>query len=76
MPSQQKIVLVLLMLFCYQLSFSQIKKTEKDSSEVYQNIQTYSKKNKFTKFLYGAIFKSINARKKKTSCKTTKKSSC
>jgi hypothetical protein len=65
MSSQQKIVLFLSMLFCCQLSFSQIKKTEKDSSEVYQNIQTYSKKNKFTKFLYGAIFKSKNARKKK-----------
>ncbi|WP_198554618.1 hypothetical protein [Flavobacterium sp. ALD4] len=73
MPSQQKIVLVLLMLFCYQLSFSQIKKTEKDSSEVYQNIQTYSKKNKFTKFLYGTIFKSINARKKKQVVKPQKR---
>ncbi|NGY38842.1 hypothetical protein FQU23_015160 [Flavobacterium sp. XN-5] len=61
---QQKIGLLLLMLFCYQLSFSQIKKTEKDSIDVYKNIQEYSKKNKITKFLHKAIFKSISPKRK------------
>jgi hypothetical protein len=45
--------------------FSQIKKTKKDSADVYQNIQTYSKKKKFTKFLHRVIFKSNNSRTKK-----------
>jgi hypothetical protein len=65
MVSKQKMLLFLLMVFCCTLSFSQIKKTEKDSADVYQNIQTYSKKNKFTKFLHGVIFKSNNSRTKK-----------
>lgn len=65
MRSQQKIVLFILMAFCCQLSFSQIKKTEKDSIDIYQNIQTYSKKNKFTRFLHKAIFEPINSKKNK-----------
>jgi len=73
MPSQLKIVLFILMLFCYQLSFSQIKKTEKDSLEVYENIQTYSKKNKFTRFLHTIIFEPINSKKKKQAVKPQKK---
>ncbi|TDE02667.1 BamA/TamA family outer membrane protein [Flavobacterium hiemivividum] len=64
MSLQQKIGLLLLMLFCYQLSFSQIKKTEKDSIDVYKNIQEYSKKNKITKFLHKAIFKSTSPKRK------------
>lgn len=75
MPSHLKIVLFILMTFCYQLSFSQIKKTEKDSSDLYQNIKTYSKKNKFTKFLHGVIFKSNNSKKKKQVVIPTKKTS-
>ena len=75
MPSHLKIVLFILMVFCYQLSFSQIKKNEKDSSDVYQDIQTYSKKNKFTKFLHGVIFKSNNSKKKKKVVIPTKKTS-
>jgi hypothetical protein len=30
-----------------------------DSSKVYRNIETYSKKNKFTTFMYGLVFKPI-----------------
>lgn len=56
MCTKQKIVLLLLILFSYQFSFSQINKTEKDSADMYIKIQTYSKKNKFTKFMHGIIF--------------------
>jgi hypothetical protein len=66
MPIQLKIVLFMLMLFCCTLSYSQIKKTEKDSADVYQSIQTYSKRNKVTRFLHGVIFESLNSKKKKT----------
>jgi hypothetical protein len=30
-----------------------------DSSKVYRNIETFSKKNKFTKFMYGMVFKPV-----------------
>lgn len=56
----QKLFLILL-LFCYsQVSFSQIDKPKKDSSQVYKNIQTYSKKNKFTRFVHKLVFRPVN----------------
>ncbi|WP_367753718.1 hypothetical protein [Flavobacterium sp. WC2430] len=61
MSPKQKIALLFLMLFCCQLSFSQINKVEKDSADMYKTIQTYSKKNKFTKFMHGLIFQPIRA---------------
>lgn len=65
MLQKRKIIALTLILFCYQASFSQITKTEKDSSEVYRDIQTYSKKNKFAKFLHGLIFEPVGSKKKK-----------
>lgn len=56
MSLKLKIALFFLLLFSYQFSFSQIDNQEKDSTEIYKNIQTYSKKNKFTKLVYGLIF--------------------
>ena len=44
--------------------FSQENKPRKDSSEVYRNIQTYSKKHKFTNFLHKLVFRPINPKKK------------
>lgn len=37
---------------------------KKDSSEVYRDIQTYSKKNKFTKFIHKVVFKPINPKRR------------
>lgn len=47
------------------MSFSQENTPKKDSSEVYRDIQTYSKKHKFTKFMHKLVFKPINPKKKK-----------
>lgn len=63
MSRNQKIVLLLLMLVSIQSTFAQIKKTEKDSTDVYKQIQTYSRKNKTAKFLHGLIFKTTNSKK-------------
>jgi hypothetical protein len=63
MSLNKKTVLLLLMLFSIQNTFSQIKKSEQDSTEVYQRIQSYSKKNKFTKFVHGLIFEPIKPKK-------------
>jgi hypothetical protein len=48
------------------MSFSQENVPKKDSSKTYKDIQTYSKKHKFTKFIHKLVFKPINPKKKKT----------
>lgn len=61
---QKLFVLFLLLSFC-TFSFSQTNLPKKKSSEVYRDIQTYSKKRKFTKLLHKLIFEPINPKKKK-----------
>jgi hypothetical protein len=60
------IFLCIFFCFCYH-GFAQEKKTENDSTTVYEKIEDYSKKRKTTKFLHKLIFKSPN---KKTNKKT------
>ncbi|HSN47558.1 MAG TPA: hypothetical protein VLR29_02245 [Flavobacterium sp.] len=59
-----KLLLFLLMFLSLQTVLSQVNVPKKDSSEVYRNIQTYSKKHKFTNFLHQLVFKPINPKKK------------
>lgn len=61
----KKPLLFLLILLGFQVVFSQENTPKKDSSEVYRNIQNYSKKNKFTKLVHKLVFKPINPKKKK-----------
>lgn len=56
-------IIILLVLLVTQLSFSQSNKTEKDTVAMYNSIQQYSKKHKYTKFLHGLIFRSSNTSK-------------
>jgi outer membrane protein assembly factor BamA len=56
-------ILVCLVLFGMQLSFSQSKKIEKDTIAVYQDIKQYSQKRKYTNFLHGLIFRSSTTKK-------------
>ena len=65
MFKKQRLVLIILIFCCCQISFSQVDKKRKDSSEVYKQIQTYSKKNKFTKLLHKLVFRPINVKSKK-----------
>jgi hypothetical protein len=60
MLKKHKLILFLLLLCYSQVSFSQVDKQKKDSSEVYKNIQTYSKKNKFTQFVHKLVFRPVN----------------
>jgi hypothetical protein len=59
-------ILVVILCCCIgcQNSYSQEKKTKKDSSEVYSKIRNYSKKNKFTKTIHKLFFKKIKPKKK------------
>jgi hypothetical protein len=53
-------ILLLLLLFlgcCYSIS-AQEKIVKKDSTTVYKNIENYSKKRKFTKFVHKLLFRS------------------
>ncbi|KIA84116.1 hypothetical protein OA85_15260 [Flavobacterium sp. AED] len=65
MFQKQKLILFFLLFCCFQISFSQVNMPKKDSSEVYKDIQTYSKKRKFTKMLHHLIFEPVNIKTKK-----------
>ena len=65
MYQKQKLIFGLLFILCFQNSFSQENKLKKDSTEIYRDIQAYSKKNKAVNFLHKLIFSPINSKKKK-----------
>lgn len=64
MFKKQRLVLLILIACCYQISFSQVEKKRKDSSAMYKQIQTYSKKNKFTKLFHKLVFRPVNLKTK------------
>jgi hypothetical protein len=64
MLQKPKIVCIIFTLLYFQLTFAQVNVPKKDSSEVYKDIQTYSKKHKFTKFLHKLVFRPINPKQK------------
>lgn len=64
MFQKQKISCIFLILFCFHLSFSQEIAPKKDSSKVYKDIQLFSTKYKFTKFLHKLIFRPIESNRK------------
>lgn len=66
MGTKHRMVLFFLLVISYQNSFSQIKKTEKDSAAMYTKIQTYSKKHPITKLLHRVIFRPSKVRSTKT----------
>ena len=65
MSQKQKWLLFLLVFSYCPLSFSQVGQVKEDSSAVYKDIQTYSKKNKFTKLLHKLIFEPVHVKRKK-----------
>ncbi|WP_310556920.1 hypothetical protein [Flavobacterium sp.] len=58
-----KLLFYTLIIFSCQLSFAQEKGKKKDSSEVYRDIEKYSKKRKFTKFIHKLIFEPVAKQK-------------
>ncbi len=56
-------------------SFAQLTPAKKDSTHLYENIESYSKRSKFTMFMYTLIFKPVatNSPKKKGKKKVYKK---
>ena len=66
-----KYLLIAILFFSCQTMTAQEKTPTKDSIKVYKDIEKYSKKSKFGKFVYKLLFKSTRARK--TTLKTLKK---
>lgn len=54
-----KFFLLTLILFCSLATYAQKKEVEKDSSKGYRNIEKYSKKRGFTKFIHKLIFNPV-----------------
>lgn len=61
----KKLLLFFLIFLHFQPLFSQESKPKKDSSGVYKNIQAYSQKNKFTRFIHKIAFKQVISQKEK-----------
>jgi hypothetical protein len=57
------LVLVLMMICSCQLLFAQEIIAKKDSSKVYRDIEKYSRKRKFTQFIYKLIFEPVAKQK-------------
>lgn len=60
---KNKIVVLLLLLFVCQVTIAQKHDTKKDSIQVYKNLESYSKKSKFTKAVHRLIFKPVNRKR-------------
>jgi hypothetical protein len=64
MFQKHKIRCIVFILSCFQLCSAQEIEPKKDSSKVYRDIQLFSKKYKFTKFLHRLIFRPIDTKQK------------
>ncbi len=62
-----KLVLILLMICFCQILFAQEIPAKKDSAKVYRDIEKYSNKRKFTRFIYKLIFEPVAKQKIKKS---------
>jgi hypothetical protein len=60
------IILFFIALFLCESLFAQQIPLKKDSTQVYKDIESYSKKRKFTRFMYGMIFKQSAAHSQKS----------
>ena len=58
-----KIYFFLIALLCFNTVFSQEKPVKQDSTKMYENIEKYSKKRKFTKMFYKLIFEPVKIKK-------------
>jgi hypothetical protein len=58
-----KYIFFLMIICSYQFSLAQENEKKKDSSKGYRDIEKYSKKRKFTKFVYKLIFEPVTKQK-------------
>lgn len=58
-----KFYIFLMVLLCFNIGFSQEKPIKQDSTKMYEKIETYSKKRKFTKMFHNLIFEPVTINK-------------
>lgn len=63
MNSASKFYFILIALLCFNIGFSQEKPIKQDSTKMYENIEKYSKKRKFTKMFHKLIFEPVKIKK-------------
>lgn len=73
MNTASKFYLILIALLCFNMGFSQEKPVKQDSTKMYENIEKYSKKRKFTKMFYKLIFEPVKIKKAVLSKKAKRK---
>lgn len=59
------LILAVVLVFVTYAAFAQVTPVKTDSTQLYKNIETYSKRNKFNTFLYRLIFKPVSIISKK-----------
>jgi hypothetical protein len=52
-------ILLFVSVLTYDIAFAQQPAVKTDSTRLYENIEAYSKRSKFTKFMYGLFFKPV-----------------
>ncbi len=69
------VILSVIVLFLSESVLGQVTPSNKDSTKIYKDIESYSKKNKFTRFMYQFFFKpvTVNSAKKKVKKKGYRK---
>lgn len=63
MNSKFKFFIFLSALLCFNIGFSQEKPIKQDSTKMYEKIEKYSKKSKFTKMFHKLIFEPVQIKK-------------
>jgi hypothetical protein len=55
------VILFFISLFASDYAFSQETPVKKDSTQLYRDIESFSKKSRFTNFIYRMVFKPVKA---------------
>ena len=59
MSFKRLIILFFVLISTNDFAFAQQKQVVKDSTQIYTDIENYSKRGKFTRFMYSLIFKPV-----------------
>src|SRR5665648_434203 len=62
-------ILIFVSFLINDFAFAQQTPVKKDSTHIYENIETFSEKGKFTRFIYRLVFKPVSPRSKKREVK-------
>jgi hypothetical protein len=73
MWSKNILIFLFISIITIEFAFAQNKPVKTDSTQLYGDIESYSKRSKFTKFMYRFVFRPVAPNSKKTKVKVYKK---